>query len=96
MAATTEITFRLTPEDKALIKQGADLEGTSVSTFLRLAALERLRELMRALEPPAPTTIAPDLFDQMMASIDQPDHVQADVRNRFARAKQTLETLQLR
>jgi uncharacterized protein (DUF1778 family) len=95
MAATTEITFRLSPEDKELIKRGAELEGTSVSMFLRLAALERMREIMKALEPPLPTTLPAHTFEQLMASIDEPDPISPEMKERFIRARETLGALQL-
>lgn len=93
--ATTEITFRLSPQDKDLIRRGAELEGMSISNYLRVAALDRLRESLRALEPPAPTAFAAEMFDALMATVDSPDPVSRDVRRKWEEARRTLVALDL-
>lgn len=93
--ASTEITFRLSPQDKELIRRGAQLEGMSISNYLRVAALDRLRETLRAMEPPAPTGLAAEMFDALMGTIDSPDPVSPDVRRNWEDAHRALAALDL-
>lgn len=92
---STDITFRVSPEDKELIRRGAELEGMTISNYLRVAALDRLRETLRAMEPPSATILDAARFDQLMASIDEPDPVSNEVRRKWADARRALTTLDL-
>ena len=94
-SASTEITFRLSPQDKELIRRGADLEGMTISNYLRVAALDRLRETVRALEPPPPTVLPADMFDALMRTVDSPDPVAREVRRNWEEARRALTALDL-
>lgn len=93
--ASTDITFRVSPQDKDLIRRGAELEGMSISNYLRVAALDRLRESLRAVEPPAPTAFAAEMFDALMDTIDSPDPVAREVRRNWEEARRALVDLDL-
>lgn len=95
MSASTDITFRVSPEDKELIRRGAELEGMSVSNYLRVAALDRLRETLRAIEPPPPTVLPAEMFDRMMSTIADADPVTPGVRRRWDAARRSLADLDL-
>lgn len=42
---TAHVTFRVTPEQKALLKRGAALAGSDVTSFVLAPAIARSREL---------------------------------------------------
>ena len=94
-SVSTDITFRISPEDKELIRRGAELEGMTISNFLRVAALDRLRETLRAIEPPASTALPADTFHALMSSIDESDPVSHDVRRKWENARRALASLDL-
>ena len=47
--ASSEITFRVSQEDKELIKLAAEIENSSVSDYLRTLAVKRAMELVLSL-----------------------------------------------
>lgn len=82
MAAKAErVEARLTPVQRPQIEQAASLAGESVSGFIVLAALERAESVVVER---ATTVVAADYFDQLVASLDQPDEAP-----RLARAART-------
>ncbi len=71
MAAKAErVEARLTPVQRRQIEQAASLAGESVSGFMVLAALERAESVVVER---ATTVVAADYFDQLVASLDQPE-----------------------
>jgi uncharacterized protein (DUF1778 family) len=71
MAAKAErVEARLTPVQRRQIEQAAALSGESVSGFMVLAALERAESVVVER---ATTVVAAEYFDQLVASLDQPD-----------------------
>lgn len=82
MAAKAErVEARLTPVERRQIEQAAALAGESVSGFMVLAALERAE----AVVVERATTVVPsEYFDQLAASLDEPDDAP-----RLARAART-------
>lgn len=61
---------RVSPEQRARLEWAARLAGTSVSTFVVDAAVERAEELMAAQMS---TTVPADYFDRLVASLDHAD-----------------------
>lgn len=82
MATKAErVEARLTSVQRRQIEQAASLAGESVSGFIVLAALERAESVVVER---ATTVVAADYFDQLVASLDQPDEA-----SRLARAART-------
>lgn len=82
MAVKAErVEARLTPVQRRQIEQAAALAGESVSGFIVLAALERAESVVVER---ATTVVTADYFDQLVASLDQPDEAP-----RLARATRT-------
>jgi uncharacterized protein (DUF1778 family) len=67
---TTRIEARLTPQERAQIERAAALAGESVSTFLIGAAVARAEAVF---ENTSTTVVPADYFDELLATIDQPD-----------------------
>lgn len=61
---------RLTSTERKQIEQAAALAGESVSSFVVLAALDRADILVRER---ASTVVPADYFDQLVASLDEPE-----------------------
>jgi uncharacterized protein (DUF1778 family) len=71
MAAKAErLEARLTPTQRKQIEQAAALAGESISSFVVLAALDRADILVR---DQASTIIPAAYFDQLVASLDEPE-----------------------
>jgi uncharacterized protein (DUF1778 family) len=71
MAAKAErLEARLTSTQRRQIEQAAALAGESVSSFVVLAALGRADVLVREQ---ASTVIPATYFDQLVASLDEPE-----------------------
>ena len=82
-AATTDITFRVTAEDKELIKLAAEMENASVSDYVRSLAVRRAMELVTHLRLRETTEIPDDQFNALMASIDEPDTITPRMRRAY-------------
>ena len=63
---------RLTATQRKQIEQAAALAGESVSSFVVLAALDRADILVRER---ASTVVPAAYFDQLIATLDEPEHV---------------------
>lgn len=74
---------RLTSTERKQIEQAAALAGESVSSFVVLAALGRADSLVREQ---ASTVIPAAYFDQLVASLDEPEDAL-----RLARAARKVE-----
>jgi len=61
---------RLTSTERKQIEQAAALAGESVSSFVVLAALDRAEILVRER---ASTVVPATYFDQLVASLDEPE-----------------------
>jgi uncharacterized protein (DUF1778 family) len=84
MAAKAErLEARLTSTERRQIEQAATLAGESVSSFVVLAALDRADILVRER---ASTVIPAAYFDQLVASLDEPEDAP-----RLARAANEVE-----
>lgn len=77
MARTTEapkqrhrLEVRVTPEQDALIRQAADLEHESVTSFVLDTVTERAR---RVIETQSTITLANEAFDRFYATLDEPE-----------------------
>ena len=68
---------RLTVTERRQIEQAAALAGESVSSFVVLAALDRADILVRER---ASTVVPAAYFDQLIASIDEPEEAQGLAR----------------
>ena len=88
--ADEEIRFRVSGEDKILIVTAANLEGVSVSEFLRSPAVDRARLVVAEAALRQATVIPADDFDRLMAALDAP--VDPSI---FDRARQVLRELDL-
>jgi len=73
--ASSEITFRVSQEDKELIKLAAEIENSSVSDYLRTLAVKRAMELVSHLRLREVTVIPATQFNALMANIDEPDDI---------------------
>lgn len=78
--ATSEITFRVSQEDKELIKLAAEIENSSVSDYIRTLAIRRAMELVSHLRLREVTVIPANQFNDLMASIDEPDEISPRLR----------------
>lgn len=81
--ATSDITFRVTAEDKELIKLAAELENSSVSDYVRSLAVQRALILAAHLRLRETTEIPADQFNALMASIDTPDAITPRMRTAY-------------
>jgi uncharacterized protein (DUF1778 family) len=60
---------RVTPEQEALIRQAADLEHETVTSFVLATATERAR---RVLKTHSTVTLSNEAFDRFYAALDKP------------------------
>ena len=60
---------RLAPEERARIRSAAELSHTSTSSFIVTAALEKADAILASQRR---TTVPPDYFDRLLASLDDP------------------------
>jgi len=60
---------RVTPEQEALIRQAADLEHETVTSFVLGTATERARRVLKAHST---VTLSNDAFDRFYAALDRP------------------------
>jgi uncharacterized protein (DUF1778 family) len=81
--ASSEITFRVSQEDKELIKLAAEIENSSVSDYLRTLAVQRAMELVSHLRLREVTIIPATQFNALMASIDEPDDIAPRLRTAY-------------
>ena len=81
--ASSEITFRVSQEDKELIKLAAEIENTSVSDYLRTLAVKRAMELVSHLRLREVTVIPATQFNALMANIDEPDEISPRLRSAY-------------
>jgi uncharacterized protein (DUF1778 family) len=70
-AKAVRLEARLTPVQRHQIEQAAALAGESVSSFVVLAALDRADVLVTER---ASTVVPAAYFDQLIASLDQPEN----------------------
>lgn len=82
-SATTDITFRVTAEDKELIKLAAEIENASVSDYVRTLAVQRAIELVARLRQRETTQLPDDDFNALMDSIDESDSISPRMRRAF-------------
>ena len=82
-SATTDITFRVSADDKELIKLAAEIENASVSDYVRTLAVQRAMELVARLRQRETTEIPDDQFNALMASIDEPDSISPRMRRAY-------------
>jgi len=75
---------RVSPEQRARLEWAARLAGTSVSTFVVDAAVERAEELVTAQMS---TSVPADYFDRLVAALDKADRAPtlANAAKRVAR-----------
>ena len=71
---------RISPEERAQLELAAAITGTSVSTFVVGAAIERADEVVAEQTS---TAVPPEYFDRLVAALDKPD--QAPTLARAAR-----------
>ncbi|HLN05053.1 MAG TPA: DUF1778 domain-containing protein [Acidimicrobiales bacterium] len=76
MAKTTQgpsrrhrLEVRVTPEQEALIRQAADLEHETVTSFLLETATDRARRVLKARST---VTLSNEAFDRFYAALDEP------------------------
>lgn len=81
--ASSEITFRVSQEDKELIKLAAEIENSSVSDYLRTLAVKRAMELVSHLRLREVTVIPEKQFNALMANIDEPDEIAPRLRSAY-------------
>ena len=81
--ASSEITFRVSQEDKELIKLAAEIENSSVSDYLRTLAVQRAMELVSHLRLREVTVIPATQFNALMANIDEPDDISPRLRSTY-------------
>jgi uncharacterized protein (DUF1778 family) len=60
---------RVTPEQEALIRQAADLEHETVTSFVLDTATERARRVLKAHST---VTLSNEAFDRFYAALDKP------------------------
>jgi len=81
--ASSEITFRVSQEDKELIKLAAEIENSSVSDYLRTLAVKRAMELVSHLRLREVTVIPATQFNALMSNIDEPDDISPRLRSAY-------------
>lgn len=81
--ASSEITFRVSLEDKELIKLAAEIANSSVSDYIRSLAVQRAMELVSHLRLREVTVIPAAQFNALMASIDEPDEIAPHMRSAY-------------
>ena len=81
--ATSEITFRVSQEDKELIKLAAEIENSSVSDYIRTLAVQRAMQLVEHLRLREVTVIPATQFNALMACIDEPDEISPRLRSAY-------------
>ena len=72
MRTDEEIKFRVSRSDKALIQRAAELEGVSLSEYLRAPAVERALEVVANVEFRASTVLLPSSFEDLLRALDEP------------------------
>jgi uncharacterized protein (DUF1778 family) len=71
MAVKSErLEARVSPEQRARLEWAARITGTSISTFVVDAAIERAEGLVAAQMS---TTVPAEYFDRLVAALDEPD-----------------------
>jgi len=81
--ASSEITFRVSLEDKELIKLAAEIANSSVSDYIRSLAVQRAMELVSHLRLREVTVIPAAQFNALMSSIDEPDEIAPHMRSAY-------------
>lgn len=74
---------RVTAEQEALIRQAADLEHETVTTFLLETATERAHRVLKASST---VTLENEAFDRFYAALDDPAEVVPDLVRLFGKA----------
>ncbi len=74
---TDRIETRVAPEENERIRFAADLEHTSVSSFVVQAAVEKADRVIAAS---AETIVPADYFDQLLAALDASPSLLAGLR----------------
>lgn len=69
MSKTSQLNLRVSEEQRAAYERAATLEGTTVSALVTGAADERAQEV---LDAHASMTVPRDVFDQLLAQLDEP------------------------
>jgi uncharacterized protein (DUF1778 family) len=87
MARTSEpskqrhrLEVRVTPEQDALIRQAADLEHASVTSFVLDTVTERARKV---IQTQSTVTLANEAFDRFYAVLDEPETIVPEVAELF-------------
>jgi uncharacterized protein (DUF1778 family) len=89
MAAKSErLEARVSPEERARLEWAARVAGTSVSTFVIDAAVERADDLIAG---EMTTAVPAAYFDQLIAALDEPDDAPTLTRaaSRTSRTRRT-------
>jgi uncharacterized protein (DUF1778 family) len=71
---------RVTPEQDALIRQAADLEHASVTSFVLDTVTERARKV---IETQSTITLANEAFDRFYAVLDEPETIVPELAELF-------------
>lgn len=61
----------MTPEQEALIRQAAELEHETVTSFLLETAIERARRVLKAHST---VTLSNEAFDGLYVALDEPEN----------------------
>jgi uncharacterized protein (DUF1778 family) len=87
MARTSEtskqrhrLEVRVTPEQDALIRQAADLEHESVTSFVLDTVTARARKV---IETQSTITLANEAFDRFYAALDEPEAIVPELTELF-------------
>lgn len=72
----------MTPEQDALIRQAADLEGTTVTSFMLDTVTARATTVINSSRD---IVLSNDAFDRFIAELDKPPQVVPQLRDLFAR-----------
>lgn len=68
-AKSDRIEARLSPDERERILRAAEFEGTSVSSFMVTAAVEKADQL---ISEHTVTQVPADYFDQLLQALDEP------------------------
>ena len=72
---TQSIKLRVTEDEKQELQRASELSGQPVSELMLLPALDRARQITAELTLSPYTVMPRTTFDELMASLDEPDEV---------------------
>ncbi len=83
---TARLDVRLDPEQKKLIEEAAALSGSTISSFVQAALLEKARAVIREHRAVERLVLSAEAFDRLVEELEQPARTVPELLEQLGKA----------